>query len=143
MPGEPRPQAASVLSVYGQRKAAIAVGTRSWNDLRMGLIGIGMAEVRLDDYRDNLIVLAVVNHIAAAVDTSLHAPLNDIYDIIPSAVASGVPGFRPARCPGQVNSRMCLKMYGSGEDFTYVSAREVLAVPMRVKRWATAPGVSG
>lgn len=42
---------------------------------------MGIADAGLDDYRDNLIVLATVNHSAALVGTSLGALLEDIRGI--------------------------------------------------------------
>ena len=65
-----RPRSAAILSVYGQRMAAMAVRTASVDPIHRGVVAMGMADRMLDDARDNLIVLAAVSHSAEAVGTT-------------------------------------------------------------------------
>src|SRR6266699_545944 len=62
-----QPRAAGVLSAYGQRMAATAVRKGSKEPLLNALVALGLAQARLDDPRDNIIVLAAVNHAAETV----------------------------------------------------------------------------
>src|SRR5690242_4318116 len=62
MLGEVQPRIADVLSAYGERMAAVAVRQSSTEPLRRGLVAMGMAEGALTDPRNNLLVLAAMNH---------------------------------------------------------------------------------
>src|SRR6185437_8827110 len=56
------PGAASVLCAYGERIAAMAIRSNSLEPLRDALLAVGIARMRLDDWRDSVYPLATVNH---------------------------------------------------------------------------------
>jgi hypothetical protein len=110
-----------VLSVYGERMAAIAVRTRSSDPLRRGLVAMGLAEGHLEDFRDNLIVLAAVNHSAITIGTELSRLLDDVAADLPERALEGFRDFvrRPER--DKSLQSMGLGIRGVGESFRYVS----------------------
>jgi hypothetical protein len=113
------PRVAGVLSAYGQRAASMAVRTQSVDTLMQGIVGMGMADGRLDDYRNNLIVLAAVNHSADTLGRSL----GELIDAVQSDLTAGAQvTFRDfaARAPRDKSLRgMGLHAIGSGESFLY------------------------
>jgi len=120
-----RPRAAGVLSAYGQRMAAMAVRTGSKEPLRNALVAMGLAQSRLDDPRDNLIVLAAVNHaadsVAGSVDEgALAALIDELADVLPAAAAATFRGFAARPAPAKSLPAMGLRGWGAREDFRYV-----------------------
>ncbi len=115
------PRAAGVLSVYGERMAAIAVRTGSTLPLQRGLIGMGMANDRLEDHRNNLIVLAAVNHRATLLGTTLDEQVTAVARFLPASAEAGFRAFAGRAERDKSLSAMALATYGSGPDFRYVN----------------------
>jgi hypothetical protein len=116
------PRAASVLSAFGERMAAVAVRTRSPEHLRLGLVGMGLADARLEDPRMNLRILAAVNHSAEEIGTSLVELLNEVASDLPPEALKTFLLFTQRSDRDKSLSAMGLGTWGSGEDFQYVSA---------------------
>jgi hypothetical protein len=110
---------AGVLSVYGERMAAVAVRSRSPEPLRRGLVGMGMADAALDDDRMNLIVLAAVHHSAETIGTDLATVIDDVADELPESALERFRAFtrRPERSKSL--HAMGLGTMGAGDTFRY------------------------
>ena len=115
-----QPRAAGVLSAYGQRMAAVAVRTGAVEPLRDGLVAMGVAEARLSDARDNLIVLAAVNHSAELLGTDLATLVDEIADEVPAAASAGFRDFAARQPQHKSLKSMGLRIWGQGESFLYV-----------------------
>lgn len=115
------PRAAGVLSSFGERMAAVAVRARSDEYLRLGLVGMGLAEGRLDDPRANLIVLAAVNHSAIRIGTNLRALVDEIAFDLPAQAVAAFRAFTQRDDRDKSLRAMGLGTIGSGDDFRYVS----------------------
>jgi hypothetical protein len=112
---------ARVLSSYGQRMAAVAVRTRSYEPLHRGLIGIGMADAtidRLDDYREHYGTLAALNHAASVLGRNLTAYLDDVSPLLPKAALDRFRQFAE-RDPNRLEE-LQVRAVGSGDDFRYL-----------------------
>jgi hypothetical protein len=113
------PRAAGVLSAFGQRAASMAVRKQSAEVLLSGLIAMGMADGRLEDYRYNLIVLAAVNDSADRLGRSL----GELVDVVgPDLPVGAEATFRDfvAREPRHKSlEAMRLHIIGSGDSFLY------------------------
>jgi hypothetical protein len=116
-----QPRAAGVLSAYGQRMAAMAVRTDSVVPLYRGVVGMGMADQMLEDPRNNLVVLAAVNHSAETIGTSLARVLTDVRRFLPERAYEKFWSFTERDERGRSLSGMALAAYGSKEDFYYGS----------------------
>lgn len=114
------PRAAGVLSAYGQRMATMAVRTGSPESLRRGLIGMGMADAALEDYRNNLIVLAAVNHAAAVLGRELGELVEEIAADLPEPALEGFRQFTRREPPDKELAAMGLRAVGTGDEFRYV-----------------------
>lgn len=114
---------AEVLSVYGERMAVLAVHTRSVEPLRRGLVGMGLAEGILADYRDNLIVLAAVNHSADTVGTGLTKLIDDVKADLPGPALARFRDFAQWRDDEKSLHVMGRRTEGEGDSFRYVSGK--------------------
>jgi hypothetical protein len=112
---------AGVLSAYGERMAAIAVHTGSPEPLLRALIGMGMADAVLDDRRDNLIVLAAVNHAAASVGTDLDRLIEQVAGVLPESAVETLRAFAGRSERDKSLRAMALATDGSGDTFRFVS----------------------
>ncbi|MEV6553603.1 hypothetical protein AB0M57_33620 [Streptomyces sp. NPDC051597] len=119
---ETNPRAAGVLSVYGERMAAIAVRSSSQTPLERGLVAMGMAQGRLEYSHDNLIVLAAVNHSALAIGSSLSQLITVVADALPAAALSSFLAFAGRTERDKALTAMRLGTSGSGPTLRYVSA---------------------
>ncbi len=122
MIGELDQRAAGVLSVYGERMAAIAVRTRSPDPLRRGTVAMGMADGLLEDARANLIVLAAVNHSAIMIGTSLSRLIDEVADDLPEPAAAGFRAFANRSERDKSLQAMGLGTVGTEDRFRYTSA---------------------
>ncbi|MFY1668877.1 hypothetical protein ACN27G_02800 [Plantactinospora sp. WMMB334] len=116
-----RPRAAGVLSAYGQRMAAIAVRTGSVLPLRRAVVALGMADARLPDPRDNLVVLAAVSHSARILGSTLSRILDDVRRHLPEPAHATFRAFVAGNAGHDSLSAMGLAAYGSTDDFRYGS----------------------
>ncbi|SEM18451.1 hypothetical protein [Streptacidiphilus jiangxiensis] len=111
------PRAAGVLSVYGERAAALAVRGCDTELLRAAGIAVGMADARLEDYRDNLIVLAALTHSAGLLQTTQEQLFDQIEAMVPPRVLAR---FRRYTADGPLTLRsMGLRACGDGPTFRY------------------------
>lgn len=114
-----RGRPASVLSLYGQRMASMAVRTGSVDPLRRGVVSVGMAEGRLDDYRTNLFVLSTINDAASLISTTLGKIIDGLKYVLPSASLEALRAFDQRDERGKSLSAFGRRRQGSGEDFLY------------------------
>ena len=121
MLGDMSARAAGVLSAYGERMAAIAVRNRSEEVLSQGLVAIGIADTALDDPRNNLLVLAVVNHSASMLGTDLERLLDGVAADLPRSALVNFRAFAARAATDKSLSAMGLGTSGSGETFRYVA----------------------
>jgi hypothetical protein len=119
--GDLNADVAAVLSVYGERMAVLAVRTRSVEPLRRGLVGMGLAEGVLDDYRDNLIVLAAVNHSADTVGIGLTKLIDDVKADLSEPALARFRDFAQWRDDEKSLHAMGWRTKGEGDSFRYVS----------------------
>jgi hypothetical protein len=115
------PGVAAVLSVYGERMAAVAVRSRSAAPLRRGLVAMGMAEGALADSRENLIVLAAVNHSADTIGTELSRLLDELAPDLPERALVSFRAFTGRNERDKSLEAMGLRTVGAGESFRYAS----------------------
>jgi hypothetical protein len=118
---EVTPRAAGVLSAYGERMAAAAVRTKSEEALRRGLVAMGMAEMALDDRRNNLIVLAAVNHSATILGREFGDILLSVASDLPDDVLASFREFNERKPEDKSLRSMGLGVEGSSDTFRYVS----------------------
>ncbi|MEU6378383.1 hypothetical protein [Streptomyces sp. NPDC046909] len=111
---------AGVLSAYGQRMASMAVRTGALTDLRRGVVGVGMAEGRLQDYRDNLFVLSAINDSASLIGTSLGKVIDGLKDLLPPAGLAALRAFDRRVERDKSLEAFGLGRSGTGESFLYV-----------------------
>lgn len=118
-----QPRAAGVLSAYGQRMAAMAVRTGSKEPLLNALVGVGLAQARLQDPRGNLIVLAAVNHAADTVvgQNALGGLVDEVAGVLPAASATVLRTFADRPAHAKSLPSMGLQGWGDREHFLYVS----------------------
>ncbi len=112
-------RAAAVLSVYGQRMAAVAVRTRSPEPLRHGLIAAGLAEAHLEDPRDNLFVLATINDSASLIGTPLHGLVTEVSPFLPPSGVEALREFNQRQDHDKSIESMGIRRTGTGETFLY------------------------
>ncbi|WP_158716047.1 hypothetical protein [Streptomyces sp. NRRL B-24720] len=115
-------RAAGVLSAYGERMAAVGVRTGSETPLGRALVAMGMADGNLEDSRDNLIVLAAVNHSAAVIESSFDQILAGVAQFIPDPALVNFQAFARREESDKSLWSMGLGVVGSGTSFRYVSA---------------------
>ncbi|MFE6022748.1 hypothetical protein ACFQ6O_40590 [Streptomyces sp. NPDC056441] len=115
-------RAAGVLSAYGERMAAVGVRTGSEAPLGRALVAMGMADGNLEDSRDNLIVLAAVNHSAAVIESSLDQILAKVAQFIPDPALVNFQAFARREESDKSLWSMGLGVVGAGASFRYVSA---------------------
>ncbi|MCX4852118.1 hypothetical protein [Streptomyces sp. NBC_00893] len=120
--GTVRTRAAGVLSAYGERMAAIGVRTGSQAPLCRALVAMGMADRSLEDSRNNLIVLAAVNHSAVMIESSLDQILAEVAQFLPSSALVKFQAFARREESDKSLWSMGLGVFGVGESFRYVSA---------------------
>ena len=113
------PRVAGVLSCYGQRAASMAVRTQSVDILMGGLIAMGLADGRLEDYRSNLIVLAAVNHSADVLGRSMGELLDVVGPDLPSGAQVTFRDFDARQPRDKSLQSMGLRVIGSGDTFLY------------------------
>jgi hypothetical protein len=113
--------AAEVLSVYGERMAAVAVRARSAEALRRGIVAMGMAQARLDDRRTNAIVLAAVNHSATLIGTDLSSLLAETAAELPEQVLEAFRRFAGRADRDKSLQAMGLRTTGVADSFRYAS----------------------
>ncbi|MEN3305950.1 MAG: hypothetical protein V7603_2152 [Micromonosporaceae bacterium] len=116
-----RPDAAGVLTAYGERMAAMAVRTDSVVPLYRGVVAMGMALSRLDDPRFSVIVLAAVHDSATRLGTSLARILEDARRYLPQPAYDLFQAFTERTARDKSLPAMGLAAYGSKEDFRYGS----------------------
>jgi hypothetical protein len=114
-----QPRAASVLSAYGERMAAIAVRSQSVEPLQRGLVAMGMAEGRLEDNRTNLYVLAAVNHSAVTIGSDLTTVIDGIASELPEAALAGFRRFTERSERDKSLQAFGLGVVGTGGTFKY------------------------
>ncbi|MFD4604530.1 hypothetical protein ACFWPQ_41755 [Streptomyces sp. NPDC058464] len=112
-------RAAAVLSAYGQRMASVAVRTRSPEPLRHGLVAAGLAEVRLEEPRNNLYVLAAINDSASLTGTSLQRLIAEVSPFLPPAGVAALRAFDRREDRHKSIESMGIRRTGSGETFRY------------------------
>lgn len=112
-------RAAAVLSVYGQRMASTAVRTGSVEDLRRGVLAVGLAERRLDDFRNNLFVLSTINDSATLIGTSLGALIESLKNLLPPAGLEGLRTFDQREERAKSLEAFGRRRTGAGETFRY------------------------
>ena len=119
MIGQIRPGPAGLLSIYGERMAAIAVRTNSAAPLHDGLTAMALAETRLEDYRDNIMVLATINHAAETIGILPTSLVADLRDLFPASILDHFRHFFAQGPRRKSLEAMRLKTYGNGDDFRY------------------------
>ncbi|MFB6560287.1 hypothetical protein ACFCYH_15605 [Streptomyces sp. NPDC056400] len=120
--GSVSPRAAAVLSSFGQRMAAQAVRSGSEKPLERAVVAIAIAEQRLLDPRENLIVLAAMNHSAELLNSSLPQIVARMAGTIPPRITAGLEEFCQRDEHDKSLKSMGLGASGSGGTFLYVSA---------------------
>jgi hypothetical protein len=115
-------QAAGVLGSFGERMGVVAVRTRSVEPLRLGLVAMGLAEGREDDPRANLYGLAVVNHSATELGTSLAALIDVVKSDLPPAALAAFTDFVGWKDRDKSLAAFGLGTAGQGDEFRYVPA---------------------
>jgi hypothetical protein len=115
------PGAAGVLSVFGERMAAMAVRTDSVVPLYRGIVGMGMAQRALEDPRDNLYALAAVRHASVRVRTTISRLVEDLREYLPEPAAELFSSFDGRAERDKSLAAMGLAACGSGDGFRYVS----------------------
>ncbi|MDG4857027.1 hypothetical protein P8605_02435 [Streptomyces sp. T-3] len=115
-------RSAGVLTVYGERMAAIAVRMESPEPLKRGLIGVGMGVGVLMEPYDTLISLAAINHSAQLLGTSLAGLTADLAQALPPAARSVFEDFAARSDRDKSLHAMRLGTTGSGPTFRYVPA---------------------
>ncbi|MER5779088.1 hypothetical protein ABT144_33345 [Streptomyces sp. NPDC002039] len=119
--GAVSPRAASVLSVYGQRMAVEAVRRDAEEPLERAVVAVGIAEQRLPDPRENVIVLGAVHHSAELLGTSLAQIVARVSDTLPPASVLELQRFVQRDEKDKSLKAMRLRSFGTGETFIYVS----------------------
>ena len=114
------PGAASVLSAYGERMAAMTVRSESLSPLRDALRAMGIAQARLEDWRDNLYPLAAVNHSAGLLGTGLNSLIDSVANDLPQVALDAFQAFAARNDQDKSLAAMGLATRGSGTDFRYV-----------------------
>jgi hypothetical protein len=89
--------------------------------LRRAIAALGMAEAAVDDPRTNLVVLAAVNHSAAALDTDLASLLRDLAGVLPGPALANFRAFALRSDRDKSLQAMGLTATGSAESFRYTS----------------------
>ncbi|WP_240330461.1 hypothetical protein [Streptomyces sp. CB09001] len=112
-------RSASVLSVYGQRMASAAVRAGSVDTLRRGLVAVGMAQVRLDDARENLYPLTALNDAASLLGTSLRSLITEVSDSLPPSAVDELHAFDQQQEQDKSLESMGLRRLGSGQTLLY------------------------
>ncbi|MFD3472007.1 hypothetical protein ACFWWM_37895 [Streptomyces sp. NPDC058682] len=115
-------RAAAVLSSFGQRMAAQAVRSGSEKPLERAVVAIAIAEQRLLDPRENLIVLAAMNHSAELLNSSLPRIAARMAGTIPPRITAALEEFCQRDEQDKSLKSMGLGASGSGGTFLYVSA---------------------
>ena len=113
------PRTAGVLSAFGQRAASMAVRARSVEVLMRGLVAVGMAESRLEDYRNNLFVLAAVNDSAEVLGRRMGELLDVIGPELPADARETLRKFDARQPSDKSLQSMGLRVIGSGDSFLY------------------------
>lgn len=114
------PRAAGVLSAYGERMAAMAVRSESLSALRDALLAMGIAQARLEDWRDNLYPLAAVNHSAGLLDTDLNSLIDSVTSDLPQVALDAFRAFAARTNQDKSLAAMGLATEGTATDFRYV-----------------------
>ena len=113
---------AEVLGVYAQRMAVRAVRERSVEDVKLGLISLGMASSSSIDYRENLMVLALVARSAELLGVDFGSLVDETAQCLPSQALEGFRAFARRSVEDRKIRNMGFAESGSGNDFNYVRA---------------------
>ena len=109
---------AEVLNVYAERMAVAAVRMRAIEPIRLGLIALGMAGAL--DFRENLMVLSLLNHSAEMLGASYDGLVEEVARVVPPRALERLQAFgrRPAR--DKEIRAMGYGTEGAGAGFRYV-----------------------
>ena len=114
------PGVASVLNAYGERMAAMAIRSNSLKPLHDALLAVGIAQTRLDDWRDTLYSLVTVNHSAGLLGTDLDRLIGGIANDLPQGALDAFRTFTARADRDKSLACMGLAAKGSGAEFRYV-----------------------
>lgn len=110
---------ADVLSVYGERLAAVAVRSQSDSILHTAATAAGMAHIRMEDIRNNLIVLAALDHSAELLGTTLDLIVDQIAVLLPPPALITFRKFAARDPRNRSLTAMGLVTRGEGPTFRY------------------------
>lgn len=111
---------AQVLNVYAERMAVAAVRLRAQNLLDRALIAIATAGAV--DYRENLMVLALIDHSAGLLGTTLEQVILRVADYLPSVALDRMQKYCEREPSERAIRRMGYAAQGHGSEFRYVRA---------------------
>ena len=114
------PRSASVLTVYGQRAASMAVRERSAELVYRGLIGVGLGYEREDDKRALLYPLVALYDSAGRLGLSFRELVERAAGDIPEAAARVLRTFDGRSERDKSLRAMAMSATGDGESFKYV-----------------------
>ncbi|MER7172874.1 hypothetical protein [Streptomyces mesophilus] len=116
-----RPRAGSVLCVYGQRMAAMAVREESRDALNKGLVAVAIGAGRSEYEHDELYPLVALHHSAILLEVSLQRALEQIAYLLPSQGTQQIQCFLDRSDEDKSLEGMRLATEGQGDSFRYVS----------------------
>jgi hypothetical protein len=109
----------SVLCTFPERLAAVAVRGQDVEPLQQGLIALGMVAALLEDPRDHLFALAVINHGAQVLGTDLATLIDSVIGEVPAAAVAQFRAFA-ARAEGDKSlAAFGRRTHGDGTEFRY------------------------
>lgn len=113
---------ASVIEIFGERQAVVAVRTGSLEPIRRGLVAVGIAFPQ-GDYRETLMGLSKLDHSALLLDADLADLFDDVSALLPESARNFIADYltKADRGPSFIKS-MGYGAYGSGADFVYDNA---------------------